>query len=351
MQIVLANPRGFCAGVRMAIDVVDQVLDIVGDDETIYVYHEIVHNKHVVDRFVDRGVVFIDDVSEVPEGSIVVFSAHGVSPEIRKQAQALKLQAVDATCPLVTKVHSRAIRYAKQGYQILLVGHKNHQEIIGTFGEAPEQTQVVEAAECIPHLRIDDPDKLVYLTQTTLSVDDANVIISALKEAFPNIKAPPSEDICYATTNRQSAVRQIAPHCDLVIVVGSQNSSNSVRLTEIAENSGTRGVRIDDVSELDPSWFPKGDERILLTAGASAPEDLVSTICRHFVDMHDATLHLADVFEETVEFGLPLTLKKLMEEHDIDHRDRRVRVEPPIITEGEYGMVAVPLTISTGGAS
>ena len=351
MQIVLANPRGFCAGVRMAIDVVNQVLDIVGDDETIYVYHEIVHNKHVVDRFVDRGVVFIDDLSEVPEGSIVVFSAHGVSPEIRKQAQALKLQAVDATCPLVTKVHSRAIRYAKQGYQILLVGHKNHQEIIGTFGEAPEQTQVVEAAECIPHLRIDDPDKLVYLTQTTLSVDDANVIISALKEAFPNIKAPPSEDICYATTNRQSAVRQIAPHCDLVIVVGSQNSSNSVRLTEIAENSGTRGVRIDDVSELDPIWFPKGDERILLTAGASAPEDLVSAICRHFVDEHGATLHLADVFEETVEFGLPLTLKKLMEEHDIDHRDRRVRVEPPVITEGEYGAVAVPLTISTGGTS
>ena len=281
----------------------------------------------------------------------LVFSAHGVSPEIRKQAQVLNLQAVDATCPLVTKVHSRAIRYAKQGYQILLVGHKNHQEIIGTFGEAPEQTQVVESAECIPHLRIDDPDKLVYLTQTTLSVDDANVIISALKEAFPNIKAPPSEDICYATTNRQSAVRQIAPHCDLVIVVGSQNSSNSVRLTEIAENSGTRGVRIDDVSELDPSWYPTGEERILLTAGASAPEDLVSTICRHFVDEHGATLHLADVFEETVEFGLPLTLKKLMEDNDIDHRDRRVRVEPPIITEGEYGAVAVPLTISTGGAS
>lgn len=351
MQIVLANPRGFCAGVRMAIDVVDQVLDIVGDEETIYVYHEIVHNKHVVDRFEGRGVIFVDELDEVPEGSIVVFSAHGVSPAIREQAQARNLRAVDATCPLVTKVHSRAIRYAKQGYQILLVGHKNHQEIIGTYGEAPEQTQVVESVECIPHLRIDDPNKLVYLTQTTLSVDDANVIISALKEAFPNIKEPPSEDICYATTNRQSAVRQISPHCDLVIVVGSQNSSNSVRLTEIAENSGTRGVRIDDVSELDPSWYPNGNERILLTAGASAPEDLVSTICRHFVEHHGATLHLADVFEETVEFGLPLTLKKLMEEHDIDHRDRRVRVEAPEITEGEYGTVAVALTISSGGAT
>jgi 4-hydroxy-3-methylbut-2-enyl diphosphate reductase len=351
MQIVLANPRGFCAGVRMAIDVVDQVLDIVGDDETVYVYHEIVHNKHVVDRFVDRGVIFTDDLEEVPHGAIVVFSAHGVSPVIRQQARARQLQAIDATCPLVTKVHSRAVRYAKQGYQILLVGHKDHQEIIGTFGEAPEQTQVVESVDCIPHLRIDDPDKLVYLTQTTLSVDDANVIISALKEAFPRIKEPPSEDICYATTNRQAAVRQIAPLCDLVVVVGSRNSSNSVRLTEIAENSGTRGVRIDDVSELDPSWFPGGDERILLTAGASAPEDLVSTICRHFVDQHGATLHLADVYEETVEFGLPLTLKKLMEDHDIDHRDRRVRVEPPTITEREYGMVAVPLTISTGDGS
>lgn len=351
MQIVLANPRGFCAGVRMAIDVVDQVLDIVGEDETVYVYHEIVHNRHVVDRFVDRGVVFVDDLQEVPNGSIVVFSAHGVSPAIRALAASRELRAIDATCPLVTKVHSRAIRYAKQGYQILLVGHRDHQEIIGTFGEAPEQTQVVESPECIPHLRIDDADKLVYLTQTTLSVDDANLIISALKSAFPNIKEPPTEDICYATTNRQAAVRQIAPHCDLVIVVGSQNSSNSVRLTEIAENAGTRGVRIDDVRELDPGWYQTGNERIMLTAGASAPEDLVSAICRHFVERHGATLHLADVFEETVEFGLPLTLKKLMEEHDIDHRDRRVTVEAPEITQVEYGMVAVPLTISTGGTS
>lgn len=350
MQIVLANPRGFCAGVRMAIDVVDQVLDIVDPDETVYVYHEIVHNRHVVDRFVDRGVVFVDDLDEVPEGSIVVFSAHGVSPAIRAQADARNLSSIDATCPLVTKVHSRAVRYARQGYQILLVGHKDHQEIIGTFGEAPEQTQVVESVDCIEHLKIYDPDKLVYLTQTTLSVDDANVIISALKAAFPNIKEPPTEDICYATTNRQAAVRQVAPLCDLVIVVGSQNSSNSVRLTEIAENTGTRGVRIDDVRELDPSWYPTGNERIMLTAGASAPEDLVSAICRHFVVQHGATLHLADVFEETVDFGLPLSLKKLMEEHDIDHRDRRVRVEAPEITKGEYGMVAVPLTISTGSA-
>jgi len=350
MKIVLANPRGFCAGVRMAIDVVDQVLDIL-PGEKLFVYHEIVHNRHIVERFEGRGVVFVESIDEVPVGSIVVFSAHGISPAVRKAADERNLTAIDATCPLVTKVHSRAIRYAKQGYQILLVGHKNHQEIIGTMGEAPQQTQVVESPECIAKLTIHDPDKLVYLTQTTLSTDDAGVIIDALKQAFPNIKSPPTEDICYATTNRQHAVREIAPHCDLVIVVGSQNSSNSVRLTEIAENVGTPGKRIDDVRELDASWYPRGDETIMLTAGASAPEDLVSEICRHFVEQHGATLHLADVFEESVEFGLPITLKRLMEDHGIDHKDRRVTVEAPVITQGEYGAVAVPLTISTGGAS
>ena len=345
MQIVLANPRGFCAGVRMAIDVVDQVLALL-PGQTLYVYHEIVHNRHIVDRFVDQGVIFVDDLDEVPPGNIVVFSAHGISPAIRKQASDRNLQAIDATCPLVTKVHSRAIRYAQQGYQILLIGHKDHQEIVGTFGEAPDQTQIVESPADIEHLNIKDPNKLVYLTQTTLSVDDAGLIIAALKVAFPNIKEPPTEDICYATTNRQAAVRQIATQCDLVIVVGSQNSSNSVRLTEISENVGTPSYRIDDVHELDSSWYPNGNERILLTAGASAPEDLVSTICKHFVKEHNATLHIADVFEESIEFGLPLTLKKLMEERGVDHKDRRVRVEAPVITALEYGTIAVPLTIS-----
>jgi 4-hydroxy-3-methylbut-2-enyl diphosphate reductase len=345
MQIILANPRGFCAGVRMAIDVVDQVLDIL-PGQTLYVYHEIVHNRHIVDRFVDRGVRFVDDLEEVPEGSIVVFSAHGISPAIREQANVRNLRSIDATCPLVTKVHSRAIRYAQQGYQILLIGHKDHQEIVGTFGEAPNQTQVVESPIDIPHLSIDDPDKLVYLTQTTLSVDDAGKIIQALKSAFPNIKEPPTEDICYATTNRQAAVRLISKECDLVIVVGSKNSSNSVRLTEISKNIGTPGYLIDDVNGLDSSWYPDGNERILLTAGASAPEDLVSDICKHFVDRHNATLHIADVYEESIEFGLPLTLKRLMEDHGIDHKDRRVRVEPPTITQDQYGAVAVNLTIS-----
>lgn len=345
MQIILPNPRGFCAGVRMAIDVVDQVVDLL-PDQTIYVYHEIVHNRHIVDRFVDRGVIFVDDLEQVPHNSIVIFSAHGISPEIRNQARTRNLQAIDATCPLVTKVHSRAIRYAKQGYQILLIGHRDHQEIVGTFGEAPSQTQVVESPADIQNLTIIDPTKLVYLTQTTLSVDDATVIINALKEAFPHIKEPPTEDICYATTNRQAAVRQLAKECDLVIVVGSKNSSNSVRLTEIAHNVGTRGHLIDDVHGLDQSWYPQGNERVLLTAGASAPEDLVSQICKHFVDQHHATLHVADVFEESIEFGLPLSLKRLMEQHGVDHKDKRVRVEPPTITSHEYGSTPVKMTIS-----
>ena len=347
MRLVLANPRGFCAGVRMAIDVVDQVVDLFPND-TIHVYHEIVHNKHVVDRLKSRGVVFVEDVAEVPTGEIIVFSAHGVSPAVRRAADDRGLTAIDATCPLVTKVHSEAIRYARQGYQILLVGHANHQEVIGTRGEAPDQTQVVESPADIPTLSIQDPDKLVYLTQTTLSTDDAGIIINALKTAFPNIKAPPSDDICYATTNRQQAVRAIAPHCDLVIVVGSRNSSNSVRLTEISQNVGTPAYRVDDIGELDPKWFTDANATVLLTAGASAPEDLVAEICRHFVDTYHATLHLADVFEETVEFGLPVTLKRLMFEYYGDHRDRKVRVEAPTISAAEYGATAVPLTVSTG---
>ncbi|MFN9992548.1 MAG: 4-hydroxy-3-methylbut-2-enyl diphosphate reductase [Phycisphaerales bacterium] len=342
MKIILVNPRGFCAGVRMAIDVVDQVVELF-PDTPIYVYHEIVHNKHVVGRFVDRGVKFVDSLDEVPEGEIVVFSAHGVSPQIRALAKSRKLTAIDATCPLVTKVHSEAIRYSRQGYQILLVGHRDHQEVIGTAGEAPDATLVVECPEDIPSLAIRDPNKLVYLTQTTLSTDDAAVIINALKKAFPNIKEPPSSDICYATTNRQHAVRQIAPDCDLVIVVGSRNSSNSVRLTEIAANVGTKAVRVDDVSELDFSWFSTGTETILLTAGASAPEDLVAGICRALLNKFGGTIEQAEIFEEDVEFGLPATLKRLMRERDIDPESRVIHVSAPIITQELYG--ATPLTV------
>jgi 4-hydroxy-3-methylbut-2-enyl diphosphate reductase len=346
MKVLLANPRGFCAGVRMAIDVVDVVVDVF-QGQTIYVYHEIVHNKHVVGRFRDRGVVFVDDLNEVPAGSIVVFSAHGVSPAVREHARARNLTAIDATCPLVTKVHSEAIRYARQGYQILLVGHANHQEVVGTRGEAPQATQVVESPEDIAHLRIIDPEKLVYLTQTTLSTDDAGVIIDALKKAFPKIKEPPGSDICYATTNRQHAVRQIAPECDLVLVVGSRNSSNSVRLTEIARNAGTAARLLDDVSELDLSWFPTGNETVLVTAGASAPEDLVAELCRTLLGRFGGTIETRDVFEEDVEFNLPVTLKRELASRGVDPESRRIHVAAPRITAEAYG--AVPLTVSAKG--
>lgn len=345
MKILLANPRGFCAGVHMAIDVVDQLLDLC-PGEPIFVYHEIVHNKHVVERFKHRGVTFVEDVAEVPDGSIVVFSAHGVSPAVRTQAAERSLRSVDATCPLVTKVHMEAIRYAKQGYQILLVGHMNHQEVQGTRGEAPDAIQVVESPENIARLTIKDPDKLVYLTQTTLSTDDADVIISALKRAFPRIKEPPGGDICYATTNRQHAVRKIAAECDLVLVVGSKNSSNSVRLTEISRNAGVQAVLIDDVSEL-PAGLLIGDETVLVTAGASAPEDLVAELCRTLLRRFGGTIELRDIFEEDTEFNIPTTLKKMMRERGVDPADRRIRVSAPVITPEMYG--AVPLTVGASG--
>lgn len=342
MRLILANPRGFCAGVQMAVEVVDQVLEVFPDDP-IYVYHEIVHNKHVVGRFRSRGVRFVESLEEVPHGSIVVFSAHGVSPAVREEARSRDLRAIDATCPLVTKVHSEAIRYARQGFQILLVGHADHQEVIGTRGEAPHATQVVETPEDIPNLVIHDPAKLVYLTQTTLSTDDANVIIEALKRAFPQIKEPPGSDICYATTNRQHAVRQIAPECDLVLVVGSKNSSNSVRLTEISQNVGTPARLIDDASGLDFSWFETGSETVLLTAGASAPEHLVAEVCRTLLTKFGGTLEQRDVFEEDIEFALPAALRRIMSEKGIDS-SRGIRVGKPEISAELYG--SVPLTIS-----
>jgi 4-hydroxy-3-methylbut-2-enyl diphosphate reductase len=346
MKILLPNPRGFCAGVRMAVDVIDQVLELF-PGEAVYCYHEIVHNTHVVGRFRSRGVVFVDDLEAVPQGSIVVFSAHGVSPQVREIARSRGLRAIDATCPLVTKVHAEAIRYARRGYQILLVGHKNHQEIVGTFGEAPDVTQVVERPEDIPALTIRDPEKLVYLTQTTLSTDDASVIIDALKRAFPRIKEPPSSDICYATTNRQHAVRALAGKCDIVLVIGSKNSSNSVRLTEIAENCGTRAMLIDDVSGIDWGWFVSGREAVLLTAGASAPEDLVAGVCRALLDRFGGEIEVCEVFHEEVEFLAPVALRKAMSEKGIDPSSRRFRVEAPVVSREVYGAVA--LTVSAPG--
>lgn len=324
MKLILANPRGFCAGVYMAVDVVDQLLDIC-PEEQICVYHEIVHNRYVVDRFRERGVLFVEDISEAPDGSIVVFSAHGVSPKIREEAEHRNLVAVDATCPLVTKVHAEAIRLARKGYQIVLIGHADHQEVVGTRGEAPEAIQVVECVEDIPKLQIDDPKKIAYLTQTTLSTDDATRIINALRVAFPMIKEPPSSDICYATTNRQRAVRALTPDCDIVLVVGSRNSSNSVRLTEIAENIGRPGFLIDDATEIDPAWF-KGVGVCLITAGASAPEDLVRDVIRRLIDEHGGHVEQHHVDREDVEFGLPGTLKKVMRARGIDPEGRRIHV-------------------------
>lgn len=347
MRLILTNPRGFCAGVHMAIDVVDQVLDLY-PGKPIYVYHEIVHNKHVVNRFRQRGVKFIEEVSEAPEGAIIVFSAHGISPAVKADAKRRNLIMVDATCPLVTKVHNEAVRYARQGYDILLIGHADHQEVIGTRGEAPDSIQVVECPDDIPNLKIKDSSKIAYLTQTTLSTDDAMVIIDALKKAFPTIKDPPSSDICYATTNRQHAVRTIAPEVDVVLVVGSRNSSNSVRLTEISENVGTKAYLLDDASELQDAWFshvPGGaaSATVLITAGASAPEDLVAGLCRELLNRFGGSIEQRDIFREDEEFGLPVTLKRLMREKGIDPETRKIKVGSYDITESSYG--AVPLTI------
>ena len=346
VRLILPNPRGFCAGVSMAIDVVDQVLDLC-PGQPVYVYHDIVHNTHVVNRFKSRGVEFVEDVDLVPQGAIVVFSAHGIPPAVRDRAKARDLRVIDATCPLVTKVHNEAIRYARLGYQILLVGHKDHQEIIGTSGEAPDATQVVERPEDIPHLRIDDPTKLVYLTQTTLSTDDAGIIINALKQAFPDIKSPPSEDICYATTNRQHAVRTLAPMCDLTLVVGSTHSSNSKRLTEISAHAGTPGKLIDDASQIDFAWFDNPDATILITAGASAPEDLVAEVCRTLLERFGGDIQACDVFEEDVYFAPPAGLKQMMRDQGIDPKTRAIRVTKPAITAPAYGSAALTISAPT----
>ena len=310
MKIILANPRGFCAGVNMAVQTVEEALKIVGTP--LYVYHEIVHNRHVVERFRREGVVFVDAIDDVPPGGTVVFSAHGVSPQVRQSAKDRGCTLIDATCPLVTKVHMEAIRYARQGYKMLLVGHAGHDEVVGTVGEAPDAITIVESPEDVDRLPFTREDKLAYLTQTTLSMDDANRIIGAIKRRYPQVKDPPTEDICYATTNRQRAVRELAPGVDLTLVVGSKNSSNSVRLTEISTNTvpDAPAHLIDDVSELDHAWFD-GVETVLLTAGASAPEHLVSDIIDELKTRYGATVEEAHVVPEDVHFNLPVSLRVL----------------------------------------
>jgi 4-hydroxy-3-methylbut-2-enyl diphosphate reductase len=308
MKIILANPRGFCAGVNMAIDTVDEALKIVG--APLYVYHEIVHNRHVVDRFCQEGVIFVDSIDEVPSNSTVVFSAHGVSPAVRKAARGRGCIMIDATCPLVTKVHMEAIRYAKQGYKILLIGHAGHDEVVGTVGEAPDAFTIVESPEDVDELSFTADDRIVYLTQTTLSMDDANVIIDAIRQKYPHVKEPPSEDICYATTNRQHAVRALAHGADLCIVVGSKNSSNSLRLTEISENDGCPAYLVDDKTELDHSWL-SGVDTVLVTAGASAPEHLVQEIVQELIQTYGGEVADSHVVDEDMHFTLPRTLRTL----------------------------------------
>lgn len=308
MKILLANPRGFCAGVNMAIDVVDEVLRLKGPP--VYVFHEIVHNRHIVDDFRRRGVTFVDSIDEVPEGGLVVYSAHGVSPTTRADARARRLVEVDATCPLVAKVHLEVLRFAKDGYTIVFIGHKSHDEAVGTVGEAPGSIIVVESPEEVTNLRVPDPNKLAYVTQTTLSVYEASQTITALKARFPNIKAPPREDICYATTNRQNVISELGPEVDLVLVIGSKNSSNSQRLVDTARAAGKAAYLIDDQSELDPQWL-QGVEAVLVTAGASAPEHLVQSLISRLESECGAHVETRTLVEEDISFERPRSLKRL----------------------------------------
>jgi 4-hydroxy-3-methylbut-2-enyl diphosphate reductase len=306
MKVILASPRGFCAGVNMAIEALNLALKTL--PPPIYVYHEIVHNKYVVDHFRAQGVTFVDHLSEVPPGSTLLFSAHGVSPEIRRVAKERKLRAIDATCPLVTKVHLEAIKYANQGYTILLIGHEGHDEVIGTMGEAPEAILLVESPEAVDRLQVADESKLAYLTQTTLSVDDANRIIDRLKARFPKITAPPKDDICYATQNRQEAVAKLAPEAQLTLVLGSQNSSNSQRLAELSAERGVPAHLIDGRENIDTSWF-EGVDAVLVTAGASAPEVVVEDVLDYLRDTFDASIEVRTLREENVSFPLPRELR------------------------------------------
>jgi len=306
-KIILVSPRGFCAGVVRAIDVVKIALDAYG--APIYVRKEIVHNRHVVDELREAGAVFVDELSEVPSGGRVIFSAHGVSPAVRTEAKSRNLAVIDATCPLVTKVHLEAVKYARLGYTIVLIGHRDHDEVVGTLGEAPANTVLVETPADVARLEIADPSRIVYLTQTTLSLDETRDIIAALREKFPAIQSPPAQDICYATENRQLGVKAVVPNTDLLLVVGSRNSSNSKRLVEVCEGAGVPAYLIDDFTEVQQAWLTGTVQTVAVTAGASAPEHLVSELLdflrvQHgFSSMEEVTLK-----EEDVRFSLPSEL-------------------------------------------
>jgi 4-hydroxy-3-methylbut-2-enyl diphosphate reductase len=307
-KVYLLKPRGFCAGVVRAIDVVKIALQLYGPP--VYVRKEIVHNKHVVDELRDAGAIFVEELTEVPSGARAIFSAHGVAPSVRREAQARKLELIDATCPLVTKVHLEAVRFAKEGYSIVLIGHKDHDEVIGTLGEVPDRTFLAETVEDVDRLELPDPARVRYLTQTTLSLDEARDIVIRLKERFPQIQGPPAQDICYATENRQMAVKGVAEFCDLLLVVGSQNSSNSKRLVEVGENAGVRSHLVNDCEEVDTGWL-RDVKSVAVTAGASAPEHLVEELVA-FLRRHGfQQLEEVELVEEDVRFSLPPELARM----------------------------------------
>jgi 4-hydroxy-3-methylbut-2-enyl diphosphate reductase len=305
-RVLLAAPRGYCAGVDRAVQTVEHALDLHG--APIYVRKEIVHNKHVVEELTERGAIFVDQETEVPEGEMVVFSAHGVAPSVHENAAKRNLRTIDATCPLVTKVHVEAVKFADQGYTIVLVGHEGHEEVEGTTGEAPESIVLVQTVEDVDELELPDPSKVAYITQTTLSVDETSEIIDRLKEKFPEITGPRTDDICYATTNRQMAVKELANHCDLVLVIGSTNSSNSNRLVEVARELGTASHLIDNHLQVDEAWL-EGVETVGITSGASAPEELVERLVSYFEELGADEVKELSVIDEDVRFMLPKKIR------------------------------------------
>ncbi len=306
-RVLLAKPRGYCAGVDRAVEAVEQALSQHG--APVYVRKEIVHNKYVVETLTDKGAIFVQEADQVPEGAMVVFSAHGVSPAVRDEARSRELRTIDATCPLVTKVHQEAKRFAREDYDILLVGHAGHEEVEGTSGEAPDHVQLVESAADVPNVTVRDPEKVVWLSQTTLSVDETMQTVRALRERFPSLQDPPSDDICYATQNRQVAVKAMAPRCDLVLVVGSRNSSNSVRLVEVALQAGAGAAYlVDYAKEIDDAWLD-GVTTIGVTSGASVPEVLVRGVVEHLAERGFGGVDEVDTAEETLTFSLPRELR------------------------------------------
>ena len=309
-EIVLAGPRGFCAGVERAIDIVELALAVCGPP--VYVRKEIVHNRHVVETLHKQGAIFVDELTEVPDDATVIFSAHGISPSVRQEAAGRGLRVIDATCPLVTKVHLEAIRYAREHYTIVLIGHQDHDEVIGTLGEAPDRIVVVANAAEVERLVVRDPDRVAYLTQTTLSVDDTRDVIEALRRRFPKIVGPSRDDICYATQNRQAAVKTVAGDVDVLLVIGATNSSNANRLVEVSRTVGTRAYLINDVRDIRPEWIA-GAGRIGVTAGASTPEVLVSETVDFLRTRGDVAVREVRVVEEDVRFALPQELERLAE--------------------------------------